>query len=147
MILSTRSTYGVRAMLALAMHTSSKPLMVREIAEQYHLPATYLEQLMGLLRKAKLVTAIRGAHGGYLLARSPSEISLIEIIEVLEGTLTLTDCPTSTGCCGQPDTCALQEIWYEATNALHGVLQSVSLASLVERQREKTTSTLLMYHI
>lgn len=147
MKLSTRSTYGVRAMLALAIHSTGKPLMVREIAEQYNLPPTYLEQLMVLLKKAGLVHATRGAHGGYLLARSAAEINLMEIIEVLEGTLALADCPTGVGCCGQPETCALHDIWNEATHALQHVFQSISLANLVERQRDKISSPALTYSI
>ncbi|HPM25338.1 MAG TPA: Rrf2 family transcriptional regulator, partial [Phycisphaerae bacterium] len=73
MKLSTRSTYGMRAMLELALAVGQGPVMVREIAERQRLPATYLEQLMVLLRKAGLVNATRGAHGGYALAREPRD--------------------------------------------------------------------------
>ena len=140
MKLSTRSTYGMRAMLALAFKYGSGPLMVKEIAEQQNLPATYLEQLMVLLRKSGLVNATRGAHGGYVLSRSAAEITLGEIVEVLEGPLILTECPSGVGCCGHPETCALHEVWMEASAALQGVFYRLTLANLVERQRAKTSS-------
>lgn len=147
MKLSTRSTYGVRAMLALAVQYGAGQLMVKEISEQQGLPATYLEQLMVLLRKAGLVTATRGARGGYVLSRPPSEITLAEVVEALEGPLNLSGCPTDAGCCGKPETCALKELWDDASAAMVQVLRSVTLAGLVDRQREKDATSVLMYHI
>jgi len=147
MKLSTRSTYGVRAMLALAMHYGAGPLMVKEISEQQALPPTYLEQLMVLLRKAGLVSATRGAHGGYTLSRPAADITMAEVVEALEGPINLTDCPSGVGCCGQPSTCALKEIWDEAGQALLHVFRGITLANLVERQREKESSPVLMYNI
>jgi Rrf2 family protein len=134
-------------MLALALHHGQGPLMVKDIAVQQHLPATYLEQLMVLLRKASLVTATRGAHGGYLLARPAVEITLAEIIEVLEGPLALTECPSGAGCCGHAESCALREIWDEASAALLQVFAGITLANLVERQRAKEEDPVLMYNI
>lgn len=134
-------------MLALALQGSPKPLMVKEIAEQQNLPPTYLEQLMVLLRKAELVGATRGAHGGYVLARPASDITLAEIIEVLEGPLNLTECPSGVGCCGEPSTCALNDIWHEASEALLQVFRDITLANLVERHRTKESAPVLMYSI
>jgi len=135
-------------MLALALQPpGSKPLMVKEIAEQQKLPATYLEQLMVLLRKAGLVTAIRGAHGGYTLAHPAANITMVEIIEVLEGPLILTDCPNDTGCCGHPENCALQDLWQQAGRALTEVFSSMTLATMAEQQRARETSAVLMYSI
>jgi len=147
MKLSTRSTYGVWAMLALAQRYGAKPVMVREIAAEKNLPPTYLEQLMVLLKKAGLVNATRGAHGGYILSRPPAEITLAEVIEVLEGSLCLTDCPAGVGCCGQPEICALRDIWDEAAQAMRQVFQDITLANLVERQRDKESAPVLSYVI
>lgn len=147
MKLSTRSTYGVRAMLALAMKHGAGPLMVKEIAERQSIPPTYLEQLMVLLRKAGLVTATRGAHGGYVLARPAGDITMAEIIEVLEGPLNLTECPSGVGCCGQPGACAMSEIYADASKALRHVFEKISLANLAERQRTKELAPVLMYNI
>jgi Rrf2 family protein len=134
-------------MLALALHQGSGPLMTKEIAEKNGLPPTYLEQLMVLLRKSGLLSATRGAHGGYNLNRAAADISLADIIEVLEGPLVLADCPSGTGCCGQPELCALQDVWSEASQGLYNIFQNISLAQLVERQREKESSPMLMFSI
>jgi len=135
-------------MLALALQQpGTGPLMVKDIAEQQKLPATYLEQLMVLLRKAGLVTAIRGAHGGYALSRPAREITLAEIIEVLEGPLNLTDCPTDAGCCGHPESCALQNLWQQASRALIDVFSNITLAELAEQQRNSVDNAVLMYSI
>jgi Rrf2 family protein len=134
-------------MLALAFRYGSGPLMVKDIAEQQSLPATYLEQLMVLLRKSGLVTATRGAHGGYVLTRPPMDITLAEIIEALEGPLDLVECATE-GVCNVPrETCALVDVWEEASNALVQVFKNITLANLVERQRTKESSSVLMYSI
>ena len=134
-------------MLALAMQQGAGPLMVKDIAEQQNLPATYLEQLMVLLRKAGLVSATRGAHGGYTLSRPAAEITLAEVVEVLEGPINLTECPTGAGCCGHPESCALNDVWQQANQALIDVFANITLANLVERQREKAASAVLMYSI
>ncbi len=147
MKLSTRSTYGVRAMLALALHQGEGQLMVKEIAEQQNLPPTYLEQLMSTLRKAGLVAATRGAKGGYTLARPARDITLAEVIESLEGPLQLTECPTGAGCCGHPESCALNEIWQQASTALYDVFNNITLADLAERQRTRETTMVLMFDI
>ena len=147
MKLSTRSTYGVRAMLAIALQQNGKPLMVKDIAEHHNLPATYLEQLMVLLRKANLLNATRGAHGGYVLARPAYEIRLDEIIEALEGPLKLSECPSGAGCCGKPESCVLNEVFEDASEALLSVFRGITLANLVERQRDKLAASVLMYNI
>lgn len=135
-------------MLALALQQpGTGPLMVKDIAEQQNLPATYLEQLMVLLRKAGLVSATRGAHGGYALARPAAEITMAEIIEVLEGPLSLADCPTDTGCCGHPESCVVHGLWQQASQALIDVFSNVTLGTLAEQQRARDTGNVLMYSI
>ena len=134
-------------MLALALHQGEGQLMVKEIAEQQNLPPTYLEQLMSTLRKAGLVAATRGAKGGYVLARPAREITLAEVIETLEGPLELAECPNSVGCCGHPESCALNEIWQQASAALRNVFSEITLANLADRQRTRETSAVLMFDI
>lgn len=148
MKLSTRSTYGLRAMMAIAIENTHGPVMVREIAERHQLPATYLEQIMVPLRKADLLSATRGARGGYRLARPACEITICEIVEALEGRLELVDC-TEITCCGvQPDACTVKDLLTEAGAAMRRVLSQVTLAELVERQRAKDADdSALMYMI
>ena len=135
-------------MLAVARKQGGGPFMTKEIAEQQHLPPTYLEQLMVQLRKAGLLTATRGAHGGYLLARPAADITLLEIIEALEGPLTLVECPGGAGgCCGEPESCALAAIWERASQTLRNTFQAVTLAHLVEDQQTRESSVALMFNI
>ncbi|HNX31047.1 MAG TPA: Rrf2 family transcriptional regulator [Holophaga sp.] len=134
---SSRAIYGMRAMLVLARSHGHGSTFLKEIVEREHLPGTYLEQLMVPLRKAGIVQAVRGAKGGYTLARPPAEISVLSILEALEGPLQLSDCPGGSGCCGRPDACVLQELWAEGSEALGRVYGNLSLAALLERQRAK----------
>lgn len=134
---STRTTYGVRAMLALARGYGRGTCQLREIAERENLPANYLEQLMVPLRKAGFVLATRGAGGGYTLSRAPEAINLAELVETLEGPLTLVETGEDKGCCGHPASCALCDLWGQASQALLDVLREQTLASMLQRQQAK----------
>lgn len=147
MKLSTRSRYGLRAMLVLALYEGNEPVMTKEIAERQNLPVTYLEQLMLTLRKAGLVNATRGAKGGYVLTREPKNIRLIDIVEALEGSLEIADCADVPSCCVDARICALKEIFDEANRALRAVFENITLAELAERQRSKESETTQMYYI
>jgi len=134
-------------MLVLAMHEGSEPVMTKEIGEKQNLPVTYLEQLMLTLRKAGLVNATRGAKGGYMLARSPKDISLIEIVEALEGPLDIADCTDVPNCCLVPSACAFKDLFTRANKALYDVFDQVSLAQIAEEQKSKINSQVEMYYI
>jgi Rrf2 family protein len=144
---SSRAIYGLRAMIALAKAHGHGSTFLKEIAEREGLPGTYLEQLMVPLRKSGLVRGVRGAKGGYTLARIPAEISVLSILEALEGPLSLADCAAGAGCCGHPEACALPELWDQGTQALIKLFQGISLAALLERQREKASAPSLNYAI
>ncbi len=121
--------------------------MAREIAETQNLPLTYLEQLMLALKKAGLVLAIRGAHGGYMLARAPSEITLAQIVEALEGPLHVADCANVPNCCEDPQACVLKEIFHEINTALYEAFDQITLADFASRHRLKTSANGPMYFI
>ena len=144
---SSRAIYGMRAMLALARAHGQGSVFLKDIVEREHLPGTYLEQLMGPLRKAGIVQGVRGARGGYTLSRAPAEIPVLAILEALEGPLNLAECPGGPGCCGQPETCALRELWAEGSRALGRIYQDLSLAELLERQRPRRRARCMNYHI
>ena len=147
MKLSTRSRYGLRAMMVLAMSQSEDPMMTKEIAERQNLPATYLEQLMLTLRKSGLVNATRGAKGGYVLSRNSTQMTLAQIVEALEGPLDIADCADVPNCCQSPDACALKEIFNSANKALFDIFNSVTLAELAERQSNQEQQASGMYFI
>src|SRR3984885_7740310 len=95
MMFSTKAEYGVRVMVELARRGGAQPIALAEIAEHEGLPLAYLEHLVARLRRAGLVESRRGAHGGYLLARDPNQITMAEVVEALEGAIAPVECITS----------------------------------------------------
>lgn len=125
-------------MMALALEYGNGPILLKDIAERQHLPTTYLEQLMVPLRKAHVVTATRGVNGGYVLMRDPNQITLAEIIQILEGPLELVDCSAVASCHWNPDACALKSVLAEASQLLTDYFSKITLAELAQQQVAKT---------
>lgn len=90
-LLSTKGTYGLSAMYQLFLSKTNKPVQIKDISASAEIPQNYLEQLLIMLRQAGLVTSVRGAHGGYLLAKSPHDILIKDILVALEGNLSITE--------------------------------------------------------
>lgn len=135
MRLTAKSEYGLLAMIYLASSSESGPVSAREVSEQQGIPAKFLEQLFVGLRKAGLVNAVRGARGGFVIAREPGEINVLEIVEALEGPLVTTVCEGDRGLtCGRGGACAASAVWNRATSALRDVFVTTSLAELVTAQ-------------
>ncbi|NMB00183.1 MAG: Rrf2 family transcriptional regulator [Firmicutes bacterium] len=136
MKVSTRGEYGVRAMFDLALHYGDGPISLKSIAERQRVSENYLEQLMASLRRAGLVTSKRGAQGGYELADAPKDITIGQIIRVLEGPITPLDClgvdsDTDSGpYCGKPDRCVLRNLWKELQDSMTQVLDNTTLEDL-----------------
>jgi len=134
MRVSTRGEYVVRAMFDLALNAGEGPIALKTIAERQMVSEHYLEQLMAALRKAGLVKSKRGALGGYELADSPANVSIGEIIRVLEGPITPVDCldtQTASGpYCGAPDRCVLRNLWKDLQDSMTQVLDNTTLEDL-----------------
>lgn len=131
MRLTAKSEYGLLAMIELACRYGSGPASAREIAERRKIPPRFLEQLFVALRRADLVTAVRGARGGFVLSRSPNEITALEVVEALEGPLTASVCDTERGHeCDNMGNCAAAPVWARATKALREVFADTTLAEL-----------------
>ncbi|MFO8102094.1 MAG: Rrf2 family transcriptional regulator [Dehalococcoidia bacterium] len=139
MRLSTRSRYAIRALLDLAIHAEQGPVLVREIAEREDISVRYLEQLLLPLKAANLVRATRGANGGFMLAKPPSEINLREVIQITEGTTAFTECADDASICPRSDTCLLIDVWNEVTEAANKVLEATSLENLKQRHKARTS--------
>lgn len=135
MRLTAKSEYGLLAVIDLACHVGDGPVSAREIAERRAIPPRFLEQLFVALRRAGLVTAVRGAKGGFVLSRDPSEISVLDVVEALEGPLNASVCDAgrATGC-QKSATCAAAPVWAKASGALRDVFATTSLASLAGTQ-------------
>jgi len=137
--LSTKGRYGTRLMLNLALQFNGgkKAVVLKHISEDEYLSIRYLEQIIIPIKINKLVKSMRGAGGGYTLARPPSKINLCEIIEVLEGSCALVDCVEDPDSCDRITECATFEIWKEASNLLKNYFGSKTLQDLIEIAEKK----------
>ncbi len=146
MKLSTRSRYGVRMMLELALNYEKGAVFLKDIAGKEEISEKYLGQLVIPLKAAGLINSIRGAHGGYILAKKPDEISLKNIIEILEGDLNLVSCVKDSSLCNRVSVCITRGVWAKLGDKIKEVLGSFTLEDLVKEHREKGKS-LVMYNI
>src|SRR5262245_33007520 len=128
MKITARGEYGSRAMIELAALWGRGLVPLSAIAAKQDIPRKYLEQVIAELRHAGLVEAGRGAHGGYQLARNPAEITLLDVVQVLEGPISLMECQRSEDdCCGLYGGCGLRDTWSEVEAAARHVLKSTTL--------------------
>lgn len=134
---STKTRYGLRAMIDLAIHYKGTPVLIREIAERQKVSGKYLEQIMLSLKKAGLVESIAGAKGGYMLTKKPSEIKALHIVEVLEGSLSPVPCADHGEICKEKDSCPARGLWLKVKKSVKDVLNSVSLKDLAEDKPKK----------
>jgi Rrf2 family cysteine metabolism transcriptional repressor len=125
MKLSTKGRYGVTLMIDLGMFHGEGPVSLKSVAERQSLSEHYLEQLIAPLRNAGLVRSIRGAYGGYVLAKAPHEITVGDIIRVLEGPITIVDEPEE----------ELAELWDKVRDNINAVLDGTTLQDLIDKKR------------
>ncbi len=131
MRLTAKSEYGLLATIDLACTYGTGPVSAREIAERRGIPPRFLEQLFVSLRRAGIVTAVRGARGGFTLTREPSQITVLDVVEALEGPLQSSVCDQERESgCGKSASCAAAGVWARATQALRTVFTDTTLASL-----------------
>ena len=102
MKISTKGRYGLRILIDLATHDPGKPRLIRDIAQSQQISEKYISRLVIDLRKAKLVRSVRGINGGFHLAKAPEQITLLEILETMEGPISVVDCVRSPEKCKQP---------------------------------------------
>ncbi len=153
MRVSLKATYGILAGVDLALHNGGAggtPVQAKAIARRHAIPLRFLEQVLHLMKRAGLVESVRGAQGGYLLAKPPAQISLAEILEALDGPLAPVARPGAPGRRSRerlrPEL-LLRAVWDRVHQAELSVLSTVTLRDLVERQRELQQTEALMYHI
>jgi len=137
MKLSTRTRYAVRAIIELAQNDSKKPLQLKIIAQRQDISVKYLEQLMAVLRSAGFVRSIRGSKGGYVLAKTPNEIKLNEVLHRLEGTVATVECVENDDYCSRSADCAARYLWTKVEQAIERALESVTLQDLVDKANDE----------
>ena len=137
MKLSTKGRYGLRAMLDLALHSESEAVSIASIAARQNISESYLEQLIAKLRKAGLVSSVRGAGGGYVLTKMPEEISVGDILRALEGNLDAVQCPglmEDQGCSGS-DVCVTKYVWKRINDSINQTVDEIKLSQLLEESK------------
>ena len=140
MRISSRGQYGIRALSVLTTRHGGGPVQVREIARAEGLSAKYLEQLLGRLRSGGLVKSVRGARGGYVLAREPQAITVREVLVLLEGSLAPTTCVDGAGTKDGADRCGVHGLWAGLHEAVLGYLGSYTLADLNGKAEAATSA-------
>lgn len=135
MKLSTKGRYGVKAMVDLAIHYGGAPVSIKTISQRQNISEYYLEQLFSPLRKAKLIKSIRGAQGGYILSKHPKDITVAEIMEILEGPIEISECIDGVPC-DNVDCCATRLLWKKIKNSIDEVMESVTLQDIVNDYEE-----------
>ena len=130
MWVSTKAQYGMRALIEVALGGDS-PTSLKVVAERQGLSHLYLEQIFATLRKAGYVESVRGAHGGYKVAKPADQITALEIVELLEGSLAPVTCIEDSDNCGRAGNCAAEPLWRQVDAAVRGVLGGTTLAALM----------------
>jgi len=136
MRLSTRTRYGIRAILELAENYGKGPVQLKIIARHQEISMKYLEQLMATLKSAGFVRSIRGSKGGYILAKQPGQIKVSDCFSCLEGPVITAECVEDESYCTRTTDCVARQIWAEVQRAIMEVLQSMTLQNLVDRARD-----------
>ncbi len=142
MKLSTKGRYGARLMLDLAIHYDDGFVLLKDIAKRQDISEGYMEHLLPHLKAAGLINSLRGARGGYKLAKAPSEISLKEVVQSLEGPLTPAECVVAPSVCKRVSFCVTRDIWKEVGEKISQTLESVTLKDMVEMQKNKGKASL-----
>jgi len=136
MRLSTKSRYGTRAVLDIALQEKTV-IPLRKVAERQQISLSYLEHLVTPLIIGSILRSSRGREGGISLAKPPAEIKISEIIQILEGQTVTVDCVKNSFVCERSEFCVVRDLWIELNDAMDNVLQSTSIADLVEKHKIK----------
>lgn len=138
MKLSTKGRYGLRAIIDLARYSEEAPVSIGCIAQRQSISESYLEQIVAMLRKAGLVKSIRGASGGYVLAKGADEISVGDVLRVLEGSLEPVKCAAfySEEGCAASDGCVTKYVWKKINDSINDTVNGIMLDELVRESRQ-----------
>lgn len=140
MKISTKGRYALRLMIDLATYNTGQPVSIKDIAKRQEISEKYLEQIIAILNRAGFVKSVRGAQGGYMLKREPKEYTVGMILRLTEGDLAPVPCVGSESDeCERRNGCVTVRVWEEINNAINGVVDSITLETLLEWQAEKSS--------
>jgi len=137
MRLTTKSRYGTRLILDLAIYAKKGPVPLGDVAKRQNISVKYLEQLILKLKKAGLIESQRGPFGGHMLVKPPSKITIGDIVRILEGTAAITDCAEKDdqlcGECNRAGDCLSRWVWVEASKAMFDRLDKITIESVINK--------------
>ena len=145
MKITTKGRYGLRIMLELALRAGGGPVLVETVAKKQSISSKYIHVLVSALKNAGLLRAVRGPNGGLELARSAEEITVLEIVEALEGRAAWMACVDDTCACPKGEACAARDLWADVADAVKTVLSGRTLAALAEAQRANENEPIMFY--
>lgn len=134
MRISTKGRYALRAMLDIASQPGGKPVVVKKVCERQHISNLYLMQIFSQLKKTGLLRSVRGPEGGFILARPASQITVAEVIQVMEGSNAPVDCVDSPDICITSEDCAVRLVWTQVKEAIDKIFTSYTLEDLLKRE-------------
>lgn len=144
MQISTKSRYGIRALYEIAKQTGSSPIKRKTISELQNIPDSYLENILVVMKNAGIIRTIRGARGGYVLIRKPEKVSMLDVVELLEGKQSQFACIEDLDACGASADCPNRDMWIELQQSMKNVLQRYTLKDLLDKA---VTSETILYDI
>ncbi len=140
MRVNAKVRYAIRMMADIARHGDRAPVALKDVAERQYLSKLYLSQLAAPLKHASLLRSVWGNKGGYVLARPAADITLLDIIDAVEGPVSIIDCVLDPGICDRRDYCECLGIWRDINQSIVRVLESHSLADLIGNSRPVSRS-------
>jgi Rrf2 family protein len=140
MRVSMKVEYGVRALIDLAHYYGEGPISNQVIATRHSIPLPFLDQVMATLRRAGIVRSIRGPFGGHALIRDPADVSLIEAVHALEGSLAPIGCLDNRSSCPLGTDCTLMPVWQRIEDATTAILSGISILDLAQSEKESTAA-------
>lgn len=146
MNISAKSKYAVRALVELAHHNDGQPVPIADIASKREIPLQFLEQLFSSLRKAGILNSHRGVRGGFSFKMLPEDISVLDVVEVLDGNVAPSAC-TAGVACNKIDNCVVKDVWIDVKTSVEGVLSAANIADLAYRESLLQEQVKEMYYI
>ena len=134
--ISTKGRYVLRLMIQLASDYGNGAILLKDIAEEQDVSANYLAQLISPLKSAGLIVSNRGSHGGYMLSRKPTEINVRQIIEAVEGPISLVECVHAPEICSRVERCLSRKVWIQASEQLAETFASTKLSEKKKKKRK-----------
>ena len=136
MKISTKGRYGLRILIDLATHDPAKPRLIRDIAHSQQISEKYISRLVIDLRRANLIRSVRGVNGGFHLAKRPDEITLLEVLETMEGPISVVDCVRSPEKCKRQHLCPARDIWTELNDGIRQLTRNITLDDILNAYRQ-----------